>query len=154
MTIPMISLRHVSKSFDDKVVLKDINLDIHAGESFLIIGGSGSGKSVLLKCILGLMEPDPHSEIYINGIDVLRGSKKDVTQARQLISMLFQSNALFDSLPVWENISFLPLQLNQVSRPAAREMAKALLPKLQAARKIIKKVKAANCFLFILREFS
>lgn len=125
---PMISLKNVSKSFGSKQVLKNIHLELHQGESFLIIGGSGSGKSVLLKCILGLMEPDPGSEIFIDGVDVINGPKEEAKAARQKISMLFQGNALFDSLPVWENICFLLLQTNRITRKQAYGLAKEILP--------------------------
>ena len=125
---PMIHLKNVSKSFGSKQVLTDVTLDIHKGESFLIIGGSGSGKSVLLKCILGLMDPDPGSEIHINGVDVLNGPKDDVIKARESISMLFQGNALFDSLPVWENICFLDLQVGNLTRSDAKKIAADMLP--------------------------
>ncbi len=125
---PIIRLKNVSKTFGSNHVLRDITLDIYEGESFLIIGGSGSGKSVLLKCILGLMDPDAGSEIYISGVDVIKGPKEDIRKARQKISMLFQGNALFDSLPVWENICFLALQTNKMTRTEAKKFAAKSLP--------------------------
>lgn len=125
---PIIRLKNVNKTFGNKHVLRGITLDIYPGESFLIIGGSGSGKSVLLKCILGLMTPDEGSEIEIAGVDVLNGPTKDVELARQKVSMLFQGNALFDSLPVWENICFLHLQTNRLNRKQAYEKALQILP--------------------------
>lgn len=125
---PIISLKKVNKTFGNNTVLKDITLDVYEGESFLIIGGSGSGKSVLLKCILGLMTPDAGSKISICGVDVVDGPKEAIKDARQKISMLFQGNALFDSLPVWENICFLLLQTNKIKRKDARDFARKMLP--------------------------
>ncbi len=125
---PIIRLKNVHKTFGNNHVLRGITLDIYPGESFLIIGGSGSGKSVLLKCILGLMEPDAGSEIEIAGVDVLKASSSEVEKARRKVSMLFQGNALFDSLPVWENICFLLLQTKKLNREEAYEMALKILP--------------------------
>lgn len=133
---PIIHLKNVSKTFGSNQVLKNISLDLYPGESFLIIGGSGSGKSVLLKCILGLMDPDPGSEIYIDGVDLLNGPKDKVKAARQQVSMLFQGNALFDSLPVWENICFLLLQTGQIERSKARVFAQDMLPLVGLGRDV------------------
>ena len=92
------------------------------GESVVIIGGSGVGKSVLLKCILGLIDPD-HGTIEIDGEDVthFRGGRRD--RVNEHIGMLFQGAALFDSLPVWENVAFALLQTRRTDRPAAKELA-------------------------------
>ncbi len=125
---PIIRLKNVHKTFGKNHVLRGITLDIYPGESFLIIGGSGSGKSVLLKCILGLIEPDAGSAIEIAGVDVLNGSASEVEKARQKVSMLFQGNALFDSFSVWENICFLLLQTKRLNRAEAYEMALKILP--------------------------
>jgi len=125
---PIIRLKNVHKTFGKNHVLRGITLDIYPGESFLIIGGSGSGKSVLLKCILGLMEPDEGSEIEIAGVDLLNGPSSDVEKARRKVSMLFQGNALFDSLPVWENICFLLLQTKRLKRKEGYEFACKILP--------------------------
>ena len=99
-TTPRIRIRDLHKSFGDKKVLDGISLDVPRGTSFVIIGGSGSGKSVLLRCILGLMPPDSGS-IEIDGEDVLAASARRRDQLRSEIGMLFQNGALFDSLPVW-----------------------------------------------------
>ena len=125
---PIIKVRNLHKTFGNNKVLRGIDLDIYQGESFVVIGGSGSGKSVLLKCIIGLMEPDPGATIEIAGIDVVNGSKKDKELARRKISMLFQGNALFDSLPVWENICFGLIQTKKIKRKDAREHAQTILP--------------------------
>jgi len=98
----MIELRDVHKAFGANRVLQGINLKISRGESMVIIGGSGSGKSVLLKCVLGLIVPDGGT-ISLDGQDVTM-AERDAFLAR--FGMLFQGGALFDSLPVWQNVAF------------------------------------------------
>ena len=117
-----IALRDVHKSFGPKHVLNGINLDVERGRSLVVIGGSGSGKSVMLKCILGLLQPDRGS-ILVNGQEVvgLRGRRRDEVLSR--IGMLFQSGALFDSLKVWENVAFGLIQGKSMPRGKAREVA-------------------------------
>ncbi|MEE9455192.1 MAG: ATP-binding cassette domain-containing protein [Paracoccaceae bacterium] len=118
--IPKISLRGVHKSFGDKHVLAGVNLDILSGESMVIIGGSGTGKSVLLKCVLGLMQPDAGT-ILIDGRAANAGSR-DAFLAR--FGMLFQGGALFDSLPVWHNVAFRLRQgQDRLSKSDARDVA-------------------------------
>ncbi len=101
----MISLRGVAKSFGTKAVLRGVDLEVAKGESLVIIGGSGTGKSVTMKCILGLIRPDAGS-IMVDGREIvgLKGRALAAHQAR--FGMLFQGGALFDSLSVWRNISF------------------------------------------------
>ena len=98
----MIEMRDVHKSFGAKRVLQGVGLSIARGESLVIIGGSGTGKSVLLKCILGLIRHDSGS-ITLEGQDVTTGDR-DVFLAR--FGMLFQGGALFDSMTVWQNVAF------------------------------------------------
>jgi phospholipid/cholesterol/gamma-HCH transport system ATP-binding protein len=119
---PKIRIRGLSVAFGTKHVLRDLDLDVGVGESVVIIGGSGVGKSVALKCILGLIEPDAGS-IQIDGEEVvgLRGSALDRVNAK--IGMLFQSAALFDSLQVWENVAFGLIQGEGMDREPAREKA-------------------------------
>ena len=114
-TPPKIRLRELRKSFGDKLVLDGIDLDIMPGTSMVVIGGSGSGKSVLLKCILGLLEPDAGS-IEIDGTDILPLPRHEQEAVRARIGMLFQNGALFDSLPVWENVVFGLLAQRRLSR--------------------------------------
>ncbi len=102
---PKIRVRGLRKAFADKQVLDGIDLDIPEGTSTVVIGGSGSGKSVLLKCILGLVEPDAGC-IEIDGQDLARLDRGARAALRAEIGMLFQNGALFDSLPVWENVAF------------------------------------------------
>ncbi|HQT77499.1 MAG TPA: ATP-binding cassette domain-containing protein, partial [Rhodopila sp.] len=97
-------------------------LDIMPRTSMVVIGGSGTGKSVLLKCVLGLIEPDEGS-IEIDGHDILTMPRREREQTRARIGMLFQNGALFDSLPVWENVAFGLLAQHKVSRAEARAKA-------------------------------
>ncbi len=105
MTVPKISLRGVCKRFGPKIVLNGIDLDIAPAESMVIIGGSGTGKSVMLKCILGLLKPDS-GRIEVDGRSVIGLSANALADHQARFGMLFQGGALFDSLPVWRNISF------------------------------------------------
>lgn len=125
--IPKISLKGVKKAFGTKVVLDGIDLDIAKGESLVVIGGSGSGKSVLIKSILGIVTPDSGS-IRIDGEEVTSISGKEREKLMVKFGMLFQGGALFDSLKVWENIAFRLLYNEGKSREEARSMA---LEKLQ-----------------------
>jgi phospholipid/cholesterol/gamma-HCH transport system ATP-binding protein len=102
---PKIRIRGLTKAFGDKQVLDGIDLDIMPGTSMVIIGGSGSGKSVLLKCILGLITPDAGS-IEIDGENLKTLAPRARDKKRAEIGMLFQNAALFDSLTVWENVAF------------------------------------------------
>jgi phospholipid/cholesterol/gamma-HCH transport system ATP-binding protein len=121
-TVPRISIRGLRKAFGPKVVLAGIDLDVAAGESLVVIGGSGSGKSVLLKCILGLIEPDAGS-IRIDGEELVGLSRGAREKHTARIGMLFQAGALFDSLPVWENVTFRLLQTGGLARRDARAKA-------------------------------
>ena len=124
--IPRISVRGLCKAFGDKRVLDGIDLDVWPGTSLVVIGGSGSGKSVLLKCILGLIEPDAGS-IELDGQDLLQMDAAQAEAARSRIGMLFQAGALFDSLPVWENVAFGLLAKRSLDRDAARRRADQVL---------------------------
>ncbi|MHA1538597.1 MAG: ABC transporter ATP-binding protein [Alphaproteobacteria bacterium] len=119
---PKIRVRGLHVAFGENRVLRGLDLDVGVGESVVIIGGSGSGKSVLLKCILGLIEPDRGS-IEVDGQEVvgLRARARDRVNAK--IDMLFQSAALFDSLPVWENVAFGLIQTKRAERKEARGIA-------------------------------
>jgi phospholipid/cholesterol/gamma-HCH transport system ATP-binding protein len=123
---PKIRLRDVRKSFGDKLVLDGIDLDIMRGTSMVVIGGSGTGKSVLLKCILGLLQPDA-GRIEIDGSNVLPLSRREQEAIRSRIGMLFQNGALFDSLTVWENVVFGLLAQGKLRRAEGPERAACLL---------------------------
>jgi phospholipid/cholesterol/gamma-HCH transport system ATP-binding protein len=116
----MIALRDVRKSFGRNAVLRGVTLDIPSGQSMVIIGGSGTGKSVLLKCILGLVHPDGGT-ITLDGQDVTK-VERDAFLSR--FGMLFQGGALFDSMRVWENVAFRLLRgTAKHSKAEAREIA-------------------------------
>lgn len=116
----MIELQNVHKAFGANKVLRGVTLSIPRGSSLVIIGGSGTGKSVALKCILGLIEPDSGT-ITVDGKDVHAGDR-DAFLAR--FGMLFQGGALFDSLPVWQNVAFRLLRGSlKRPKPEARDIA-------------------------------
>lgn len=119
---PKIQIRGLKKTFGDKVILDGVDLDIGRGESVLVIGGSGSGKSVLLKCILGLLHPDGGS-ILVDGQEVVGLYGSALEEVRTKFGMLFQNAALFDSLPVWENVAFGLIQGQGMSREEAKVVA-------------------------------
>ena len=123
---PKIRIRDLCKSFGSKQVLDGVTFDVAQGTSCVIIGGSGSGKSVLLRCILGLMTPDSGS-IEIDGENILSAPASRRDRLRGEIGMLFQNAALFDSLPVWENVTFGLLARKRLSRRDARAQAGEIL---------------------------
>ncbi len=132
---PKIRLRNLLKRFGDKVVLDGIDLDVMPRTSMVVIGGSGSGKSVLLKCILGLLEPDAGT-IEIDGRDLLAAPRAERDAARRRIGMLFQNGALFDSLPVWENVTFGLLAQNRLPRREAPAAAVQFLAEVGLAASV------------------
>ena len=105
----MIQVKSISKSFEDKTVLEDINFTFENGKTNLIIGQSGSGKTVLMKCIVGLLTPEKGEVLYDNR-DLLKMGKREKKTLRKEMGMIFQSAALFDSLSVLENVMF-PLDM-------------------------------------------
>jgi phospholipid/cholesterol/gamma-HCH transport system ATP-binding protein len=127
--IPKVELRGVKKRFGSKVVLDGLDLAIPRGESLVVIGGSGTGKSVMIKCVLGILRPEG-GEIFVDGNEVthLSGRRRD-TVLRQF-GMLFQGSALFDSLPVWENVAFGLIQGRGIPRSQAKEIAIEKLAKV------------------------
>ncbi len=123
---PKIRIRGLSKTFGTKIVLDSLDLDVPAGRGFVVIGGSGSGKSVLIKCILGLIEPDAGT-IEIDGRNVLSMHRSEREAVNRRIGMLFQQGALFDSLPVWENVAFGLLARRMMRRAEAKPRAIEIL---------------------------
>jgi phospholipid/cholesterol/gamma-HCH transport system ATP-binding protein len=103
--MPIIELRHVDKSFAGRQVLRDMSIEVEQGESLVIVGGSGTGKSVTLKHIIGLLRPD-RGEVLIDGQDITRMRDVELNQFRRRFGMAFQEGALFDSMSVFENIAF------------------------------------------------
>ena len=123
---PKISVRGVRKSFGRKQVLDGVDIDCRSGESLVVIGGSGTGKSVLVKCILGLLHPDEGS-IHIDGTETVGLQRVARERLLQKFGMLFQGSALFDSLTVWENVAFGLVQGRGMEPSKAREIALAKL---------------------------
>jgi len=121
-TNPKIILKNLRKAFGNKPVLNGVDLSIEPGESLVVIGGSGSGKSVMLKCILGIVEADKGS-VRIDGVETLHitGKKREAMLDR--FGMLFQGSALFDSIPVWRNVAFKLMQARGVKGDEAKAIA-------------------------------
>jgi phospholipid/cholesterol/gamma-HCH transport system ATP-binding protein len=119
---PKISLRGIHKSFGPKHVLSGVDLDVGRGESVVIIGGSGTGKSVTLKCVIGLLTPESGS-IRIDGEEAVGARSRDRDRFMHKFGMLFQSAALFDSMRVWQNVAFGLIQGKGMAREDAKKIA-------------------------------
>lgn len=124
---PMIQLVDVNKSFNSNHVLRGVNLTIEHGETMVIIGGSGTGKSVILKHIIGLMKPD-RGKVIVAGKDLSTLKERSLDDLRKKFGMLFQGAALFDSLMVWQNVGFALRQQthlgdNEIKRIATEKLA-------------------------------
>src|SRR5271154_933475 len=119
---PKIELRGVKKRFGSKVVLDGIDLVLEPGKSLVVIGGSGTGKSVTIKCILGILRPDA-GRIFVDGEEVTHISGRARDAMLRKFGMLFQGAALFDSLAVWENVAFGLIQGRGMARGKAHEVA-------------------------------
>jgi phospholipid/cholesterol/gamma-HCH transport system ATP-binding protein len=118
--VNIIRIENLTKSFGNHVILDDISLDVEKGENLVVFGRSGTGKSVLLKCIIGLLKPDT-GRIFIKDQDVTRLSTKELNKLRKFTSFLFQGAALYDSMTVRENLQF-SLQRNvEISDEDAQE---------------------------------
>ncbi len=137
---PKIRMQEVRKSFGPKVVLDGFNLNVNKGESVVVIGGSGVGKSVMLKCLLGLLKPESGS-IAIDGQETIGIPEGDRAMINHQIGMLFQGAALFDSQSVWENVAF-GLQAENYSRSEAREISTAKLAQVGLSADIADKTPA------------
>ena len=129
MSGPLLELRDVVKSFGTNHVLRGVDIDVARGRSLVILGGSGSGKSVMLKNALGLMTPDS-GKVVFDGDDVTHAEGREREAMRARVGMLFQSGALFDSLTVWENVAFRLIHSEGVKRAQARERAIETLRKV------------------------
>ena len=117
-----IKISNLHKSFGKKVVLDGVDLEINKGESLVVIGGSGTGKSVLIKCIQGLLEPDKGS-IQIDGEETIGVDEEEQNRLHSKMGMLFQGGALFDSLRVWENVAFGLIENQKMPRKEAKTEA-------------------------------
>lgn len=120
----MIEVVDLWKSFKDNQVLKGITLTIPEGQTYVVLGGSGSGKTVLMKHVIGLFKPD-RGTVRVNGLEISALQGKALTEARQVFGMVFQGAALFDSMTVFENVSF-PLREKRRGLPAAEVRARCL----------------------------
>lgn len=117
-----IKIRDLHKSFGRKVVLDGVDLDLYKGESLVVIGGSGTGKSVLIKCIQGLLTPDSGS-IQIDDVEIVQKNPQIIENMHSKMGMLFQGGALFDSLTVWQNVAFDLIQNRGISKKEAKIVA-------------------------------
>jgi phospholipid/cholesterol/gamma-HCH transport system ATP-binding protein len=135
-TIPKIQLADVTKQFAGNLVLDGLTLDVEQGESLAIIGQSGSGKSVTLKCILGLITPDRGS-IRVDGEEVVGLRSAGFDRMRAKFGMLFQGSALFDSMPVWRNVTFGLTRGRQVSGSRMRAIAEENLERVGLDRRVL-----------------
>ena len=126
MTEPMIDVRDVWKSFNGNQVLKGVNLRVWPGTTSVILGGSGSGKTVLMKHIMGLFKPD-RGEVIVDGESITRMNRRELSRFRTRMGMVFQSSALFDSLTVFENVAF---PLREHTKLSEEEIAAAVKEKL------------------------
>ena len=124
--IHVIEIVNLHKAFNKKHVLQGVNLHVERGETMVVIGGSGSGKSVLIKHVIGLLMPDEGS-IIVDGVDISNLSENDMNELRKKYGMLFQGAALFDSLTVWENVGFSLMQHTRLSKEEIKEKAKQKL---------------------------
>jgi phospholipid/cholesterol/gamma-HCH transport system ATP-binding protein len=136
MTTPKIELRGVKKRFGPKVVLDGVDLVVNPGESLVIIGGSGTGKSVTIKSVLGILRPDA-GQIFVDGQEVTHIGGRARDKVLRKFGMLFQGAALFDSLTVWENVAFGLIQGRGMARKKARDIAVAKLAKVGLGSEVI-----------------
>ena len=132
---PKISIRGLKKAFGAKEVLRGVDLDLDASTSLVVIGGSGTGKSVLLKCVLGIVQPDA-GEILIDGVNILKASNAERARRTRQIGMLFQGSALFDSLRVWENVAFRLIYGERKLGILARQRAVDCLAKVGLSKEV------------------
>lgn len=131
-----IKIENLKKSFAGKDILKGVSLEVAPQESLVIIGTSGCGKSVTLKCLLGLIQPD-EGAIYIDGQNTVGQSRKQREEMLHRFGMTFQFGALFDSLPIWENITFRLRQKMPMSKEEARETARTIVGQLGLGSHVI-----------------
>ena len=126
---PKIKVRGLVKSFGEKLVLDGAGLDVMKGESLVVIGGSGVGKSVLIKCIIGILKPDA-GEIEVDGVSIIGQPPEEMDRMRRKFGMLFQGAALFDSLRVWENVGFALIQQSGLKEREIRRIVEEKLGKV------------------------
>ena len=132
----LINIKNLSVSFGNNIVLNNINLHLSKKESLVIIGKSGSGKSVLLRCLMGLLKPD-FGSIEIDNVDIVNANRIDKEKALTNIGVTFQNGALFDSLNVWENITFKQTRFFGFNKKAAKEKALLIIKNLELNENIL-----------------
>ena len=132
----LINVKNLSVSFGNNIVLNNINLHLSKKESLVIIGKSGSGKSVLLRCLMGLLKPDLGS-IEIDNVDIVNANRIDKEKALTNIGVTFQNGALFDSLNVWENITFKQTRFFGFNKKTAKEKALSIIKNLELNENIL-----------------
>ena len=132
----LINVKNLSVSFGNNIILNNINLHLSKKESLVIIGKSGSGKSVLLKCLMGLLKPNLGS-IEINGIDIVKTNRIEKENALKNIGVTFQNGALFDSLTIWENITFKETRFFGFNKKLAKERALSIIQNLELDKNIL-----------------
>ena len=132
----LINVKNLSISFGNNIILKNVNFHLSKKESLVIIGRSGSGKSVLLKCLMGLLKPNLGS-IEINGIDIVKSNRINKENALKNIGVTFQNGALFDSLTVWENITFKETRFFGFNKKLAKERALSIIQNLELDKNIL-----------------
>jgi phospholipid/cholesterol/gamma-HCH transport system ATP-binding protein len=125
----MIEVRDLHKSFGENHVLRGITLTIPRGTTYVVLGGSGSGKTVLMKHVIGLLKPD-RGEVIVDGVPISRLTGKDLTVARQRFGMVFQGAALFDSMTVFENVAFPLTEKRWGERPRPEQVRGRVIEKL------------------------
>lgn len=122
----MIELQNIVKHFGDHLVLDNLNLKVETGETKVIIGRSGCGKSVMLKHIVGLLAPE-NGKVFVDGQDIWQLDEKRMNQLHMKIGMVFQGGALFDSLSIWENVGFVLREYSTLKEPEIRKRVKEAL---------------------------
>jgi len=118
----MIEMINLNKSFGSNHVLRGVTLRVETGESMVVIGGSGSGKSVLLKHIIGILKPD-EGKVLIDGTDISALNENELNELRKKFGMLFQMAALFDSMSVWENVGFALMRNKEIPKKDIKAVA-------------------------------
>ena len=130
-----IEIRNLHKAFGKKIVLDGVDVEIKKGESLVVIGGSGTGKSVLIKCIQGILTPDSGS-IKIDGVDITQLDRDEAEKSYAKMGMLFQGAALFDSLTVWENVAFGLIENQKMPKKEAKQEAIRVLKQVGLAAEV------------------
>ncbi len=131
----LVRIRGLRKSFGPQTVLSSVDLDMRRGNNLVLLGASGSGKTVLMKCMLGLLSPDAGS-IEISGHDAIDTSRVERSSLMRKIGVVFQNGALFDSLPVWQNVAFMLLTVDRLEIGKAREVAIEMLARVGLANDV------------------